>query len=138
MAGFDNFPLVIRQIRLYADGLRAGSVEAAVTEAHGVLRDALPITPIDTGALRRSGRVEGPRKQGGGGSRATLVTVSFGGPSTPRYVDYAVYVHEIAEARHAPPTQWKFLETVWNRRRSTMAARIASVAAARARRAAKR
>jgi hypothetical protein len=89
------------------DGLRrrilaaaARGVEAACAEL--LVAHSKPICPIDTGALRRSGRVE-----------ACVVTpdevrcqVAYGGGA----VDYAVYVHEILHYRHAPPTQAKFLE----------------------------
>jgi hypothetical protein len=130
-------------MQLYRQGMREGSEQAAVEEAKQVLEIARPITPIDTGALRRSGRVVGPVRRN---QYLTLVTVSFGGPApgagtvgrsgriAPGFVDYAVYVHEDPEARHAPPTQWKFLETAWRRRQRGMAARIARRAAAAARR----
>lgn len=131
MAGFDNFPIVLRQIELFRRNLRAGSEAGAVAEMQQVLAKALTYTPIETGALRNSGRVIGPVRRG----ETSLVSVTFGGPSHPRYVHYAVYVHENAYARHAPPTQWKFLERAFNERKRGMAARIARRAAAASRRA---
>ena len=143
MAGFDNFPLVVRQIQLYRQGLREGSEEAMAAEAEQIRQKAITYTPIDTGALRRSSKVSQPRRVN---QYVTNVSVTFGGPApgagtigrsgrrAPGYVDYAVYVHEDPSARHAPPTQWKFLERAWRERQRAMAARIARRAAAAARR----
>ena len=66
----------------------AGSVEgSAVIAQHKVmlqiLRQAKKNAPVDTGALRRSGKVRKLKK----GSKVT-----FGGASTPRHVNYAHFV----------------------------------------------
>jgi hypothetical protein len=76
--------------------------------------------PVDTGALRASGRVAQPVRRG----RNISVTLSYGGSSAP----YAIYVHENLEANHAMPPfqggQAKFLESVLNESRQYMAVRI--------------
>lgn len=54
--------------------------------------------PVDTGALRASGRVQGPT-----GFRTPKVTLSFGGPSAPyavRQHEDLTYYHDVGEARY--------------------------------------
>ncbi len=92
-------------------------------EAQGVMSTALPITPILTGALRRSGHVDEPEIAG----ETISVTLGFGGDAAP----YAVYVHENLVARHNPPTQAKFLEVPLNDALPGMPDRIAASAAAK-------
>lgn len=91
----------IRRIpRLFARGGRRARQEVA----RAVRKEALPLTPIDTGALRRSAKVTSTRDS---------TTVSYGDDD----VYYAVYVHEGLprsaagkSSYHAPPTTMKFLE----------------------------
>jgi len=90
---------------------------ALYREAQGVMAQALPLTPILTGALRRSGHVDEPEITGSG----AFVTLGFGGDAAP----YAVYVHENLTARHTPPTQAKFLEQPLNDAVDGMADRLA-------------
>lgn len=80
-------------------------------------------TPVDVtphaphpGQLRASGTVHEPERHG----KNISVTLSFGGAAK----DYAVYVHENPDAIH-PVGQWKYLESVLNESRSSMAARLA-------------
>ncbi len=112
---------------------------ALYQEANSVLADAIPITPVEFGALRRSGHVAPPVLAG----PRVSVTLGFGGAAAP----YAVYVHETPPpsgghwagphykgalmiptrtARHAPPTQWKFLETPLKEHLRGMARRLAA------------
>lgn len=70
--------------------------------SHIILKKALFYAPIDTGALRASGRVETTGT--GKGSRSKVI---FGGT---RETYYALYVHENLEAAHNAPTCAKFLE----------------------------
>lgn len=86
-------------------------------EGQAILRDTLPITPIEFGNLRASGQVEGPTLEGG----SLEVTIGFGGASAP----YALYVHERLDAYHEPPTQAKFLETTVNEHAKDFAGRMA-------------
>ena len=69
-----------------------------------VRRAATPLTPVDTGDLRRS---VGTRviSQGHCGYTGLIYYTS----------DYAPYVHEINKRYRAPGTQWKFLETALQR-----------------------
>jgi hypothetical protein len=88
---------VVANIRKYgrvasdaaAQGLREGgeSIMAVSKEL---------FVPVDTGALRASGHVDGPEQEAEG----LVVRLSFGGPAGGKDVGYALYVHENLEARH--------------------------------------
>jgi|TARA_R110000824_G_scaffold260399_1_gene449052 hypothetical protein len=98
-------------------------------EAHDVLDQALEWTPVRTGRLRRTGKIQSLAKP-----KSLFVRITYG-------TNYALYVHEIPpgpkkpqqalrpkkkkkkpattkdagpsakrRAYHAPPTRWKFLE----------------------------
>jgi hypothetical protein len=58
--------------------------------------------PVDTGALRSSGYVTTPYIVG----KDVGVAIVYGGAAAP----YALWVHEILENYHEPPTKAKFLE----------------------------
>lgn len=72
--------------------------KALRAETDAIFRRSQMLTPVDTGALRASGKVEQT------GSMA--FEISYGGSAAP----YALYVHEIMTNAHAAPTQAKFLE----------------------------
>lgn len=76
--------------------------ETMLEEAHAIMANSQLIVPVDTGALRSSGAVKDPVIEG----KKITVTMFYGGPSAP----YALFVHEIGAYKHAPPTQYKFLE----------------------------
>lgn len=91
--------------------LAFGTVPQTLTRAatqalreHGetVMAASKRLVPVDTGALRASGRVS-PVTQVG---RSLMVVLSYGGPAAP----YALAVHERPDQWHDPPTQWKYLE----------------------------
>lgn len=63
--------------------------------ASQILRDAKKMAPVRTGALRRSGRIEGPVVKSG----QVRVTVAFGGKGSG--VDYAPFV-EFGRQSRAP------------------------------------
>jgi hypothetical protein len=65
-----------------------------------VRRRATPLTPVDTGNLRRSMGTQ-VEKQGQAGYTGVIYYTSA----------YAPYVHEINKNYRAKGTQWKFLET---------------------------
>lgn len=67
-----------------------------------ILNKALGYVPVDTGALKESGRVE--TKGTGKGAESKVI---FGGTEKTYY---ALYVHENLQAFHLPPTCAKFLE----------------------------
>ena len=74
------------------------------------------IVPVAFGVLRASGHVQLPVIVG----RRVTVTLGYGGAAAP----YAVFVHE-RQARHTPPTQWKYLEKPFNEALVGMARRLA-------------
>ena len=86
-------------------------------EAEAILAEALPITPSDTGALRKSGRVD---------VLAKGYTVGF-------YQYYAAAVHEMGFGPatkgqtfnwSAPNTGAKYLEKPYKKRKQTMVKRM--------------
>lgn len=85
-------------------------------EAEIEMTEAKQRTPVDTGALRASGHVEGPNFRG----RDIEVIYGFGGPS----VNYAIRVHEDLEVYHRTG-QAKYLESVLLESEPYMAGRIA-------------
>lgn len=91
-------------------GDRAPKAAAAFLyqEGEAIMAAAKPITPIEFGALRSTGHVEPPRREG---SRIEVV-IGFGGASAP----YALIVHERMDLRHRAPTQAKYLEEPFRRR----------------------
>lgn len=94
--------------------------ESVEDELDAVLAESQEIVPVEEGDLKSTGRVvvteRGERVSG---------RVSYGNAAGPnKFVDYAIYVHENPDARHEPPTSWKFLEIPWRRRRGGMPAAI--------------
>ena len=75
-----------------------------------LLTASLPLVPVQTGKLKGSGRVE-VRGRG----LAATASVIYEAP-------YAIFVHENLEARHAPPTQARFLADAIPKVRGTMTA----------------
>ena len=95
--------------------------ETLVQCANILLRKSQKLVPVDTGALKSTGRVEVNEKAGlaaeakvvyGGGLKVKLPGFG-GGVLTPdaitKVVGYAFVVHERLEVYHAPPTQARFL-----------------------------
>lgn len=80
--------------------------------AQNIMEQSLIECPVDTGALKRSAKFELAETVTGNIS----IKMGYGygseiNPKTRRPVsEYAVPVHEITEAYHAPPTKAKFLE----------------------------
>lgn len=73
--------------------------DVVLMHARGVLLESLALVPIDTSLLWSTGKVNriyvGPRD--------IVATITYD-------TEYAIYVHEMLELRHKPPTQAKFLE----------------------------
>jgi len=86
-------------------------------EADDIFAASQRIVPVKTGALRNSGRVEESEPSPG----TFKVTIGYGDPATY----YAIRVHEDPHARHAKPTQWKYLETPMVNAQRTMQGRRA-------------
>lgn len=74
---------------------------ALAEEASVVFARSQMLVPVDTGLLRSSGYVSPVQSDG----KTSYVEISYGGPASA----YAMYVHE-GFARHAEPTQRKYLE----------------------------
>ena len=74
-------------------------------------------TGLVPGTLRASGTVHEPERRG----RNVSVTLSYGGAA----IDYAIVQHERLDFHHTTG-QAKFLESVLNESRSSMAARVAA------------
>jgi hypothetical protein len=70
-------------------------------EASVVFARSQMLVPVDTGVLRSSGLVSSVKSDG----KTSYVEISYGGPAS----SYAMIVHE-GFARHAEPTQRKYLE----------------------------
>lgn len=83
-------------------GTQTALRQAVFMEANEVLNESKKLVPVDTGALKNSGRVEQPRVDG----RGVSVEVTYGGAAAP----YALYVHEDPDASHAAGKTYKFLE----------------------------
>jgi hypothetical protein len=93
-----------------ADGVFSGAAKGTRQLANQAFRISQVLVPVETGALRSSGRVVSARV----GAYTYRSSILYGGASYPRVVDYAVYVHEILDHKHAPPTQAKFVETAYH------------------------
>ena len=89
---------------------------ALFQEAEQIMSVSKRLVPVDTGALRASGHVQLPVIRG----KKVKVVLGYGGAAAP----YAVFVHE-KQARHNPPTQWKYLEKPLFQAVPGMAGRIA-------------
>lgn len=111
--GADNALADLKKLRLVAPD-RFG--QALYQEAQVELKEIKRLTPVDTGALRASERVEGPVREG----RRIYVTIVAGGPSAP----YAFIVHEDTEAFHKYG-QAKFIDQPLAESAPYMAERIA-------------
>lgn len=79
----------------------AGSQEIRL-QAEGIMTKSRRLVPVDTGALRASGRVEDPNFET---ATRVVAELSYGGSAAP----YALYVHEDLNARHSVG-QAKYLE----------------------------
>lgn len=86
------------KLQSFRTRLGAGVQRGIDRAALFLLRESQAIVPVDTGALRASGRVA---TEGEGITRKALVVYGTG---------YGVYVHEDLYARHAPGKSAKFLE----------------------------
>lgn len=104
----------IRKLRTFSPDVFA---QALFQEAQVELTEIKKLTPVDTGALRASERLEGPTREG----RRIFVTVVAGGPTVP----YAFAVHEDLEMFHKTG-QAKYIEQPLNESAPFMAARIAA------------
>jgi len=98
-----------------ADGVYSGAAKATRALTNQAFRISQVLVPVETGALKASGRVVSSRV----GAYTYRSSILYGGPSYPRFVDYALYVHEILENKHAPPTTAKFVEIAYNQAKAS-------------------
>lgn len=82
-----------------------------------LMAESQELVPVETGTLKRSGVVQEPVIDGdsvsvtiGYGFGVEYETKALGDGDEEVGPGYGVYVHEILENRHLPPTQAKFLE----------------------------
>ena len=118
MARFQN------RMELFGKVFREKVKNALVAEFKEILKNAVAITPKDTGALRLSGRVLTPS---GGGRTVVNVDIVFGGVSRlGKFVDYAEAVHDNPKGFSFKNGEEKFLEKTWARMRPGIEDRIAA------------
>jgi len=107
---------IAAKLRQLVARLPEEAANALFEEAQIEMTEAKQRTPVDTGALRASGRVHPPKIVG----HDISVALTFGGPA----VDYAIVVHEDLDAVH-PVGQAKFLELTLNESRPHLLQRVA-------------
>lgn len=89
--------------------------KALYGEARSIGTESVHLCPHDTGFLRSTFHVEPPKISG----LDVDVALGYG-------ADYAVYVHEILDSHHNPPTQAKYLEKPIMDRAPVLARNIAA------------
>jgi hypothetical protein len=96
----------LREVIARLGAVPQGVMQALETELYLEVNDVFiasqELVPVDTGALKSSGMVEGPIVDG----TTVEVSIGYGGAAE----DYALVVHEDLTAFHEPPTQAKYLE----------------------------
>jgi len=80
--------------------------EAMLEAMQPIFDESQVLVPVDTGRLKESGYIEIVEFRGN-----PKVEIGYAKGGDP---DYAVYVHEMIEIPHKPPTQAKFLEKAVN------------------------
>lgn len=98
---------VAEKFRKFKDDLPNAVKDGVDAHIDRVFDETQVRVPRETGALAGTGRVEKKPTQG------TKISASiwYGEPGEgPDVVDYAAAVHEILDAKHAPPTGAKFVE----------------------------
>jgi len=102
-----KFTNIERLQRLLIEGGKKAAKEAAKrlrNEAQEVLAKSRDLVPVDTGALKKSGRVR-PETGVYTNGKNMEVLITYGSTA----VEYAIYVHEDLSKNH-PHGQAKFLE----------------------------
>lgn len=109
---------VVAKLRQIASRFPDRVAAALYQEAQIEMTESKRRVPVDQGVLRASGFVSPPERRG----RTITVTLSYGGAAD----HYAIIQHENLDFHHPNGGQAKFLESVLNESRSTMAARVAA------------
>lgn len=116
---------LIAKLSQLAKAMPDQAAAALYQEAELIMAEAKRRTPVDTGALRGSGHVVPPAREG----LSTVVHLAYGGAGAINRhgvpVDaYAVHVHEDLEAHH-PVGEAKFLERPLTEAAPYLAERVA-------------
>jgi hypothetical protein len=97
------------------------AVEAGLfAVGNNIMTVAKERVPVDLGALRASGYVSEPQREGG----SVVVELGFGGAAAA----YAVRQHEDLSLNHPGGGQAKFLESALDEARPSLASKVATVA----------
>ena len=99
-----NLERVLNQLRQWGEGWYDGAVEAQTQNAKRVLELSQVYVPVDTGALRSTGRLGAEIRE----LSLAEVEVRYGGNDS--ISPYAGIVHERLDVFHAPPTSAKYLQ----------------------------
>lgn len=114
MAKLEGLKRVLGRMNKIADTVPGAAGAALYAEAANIMRVSLRQAPVDFGLLRRSHYITLPRRG--------QVELGYG-------ASYAVFVHEITENFHEPPTKAKYLEDPINAALPGMPKRLAIRAA---------
>jgi len=87
-------------------------------EGEQIMTESKGIVPVLTAALKDSGIVEKPVRQG----NTITVTLGYGGPAA----QYAIFVHEDLTAKHTSGQSAKFLSIPFKKRSKTFGNRLAN------------
>lgn len=114
-------------LRVFGDKAEDSLSRQLYREGLGIMEASKGLVPVDTSALRSSGYVAPPVKEG----NRVVVALGYGGPAakinptTGQSTDgYALFVHENLEAEH-PVGMAKYLELPFNQAKKGMGERIA-------------
>jgi len=102
----DAYRVVSQELGLFVDKVNRSAERALRKAGRVIIETTTPLVPIDTGALRKTGRFVVEKEPAVGG---TFLNVSYGDAEGEGEVHYAVFVHEDLTARHKIG-QAKYLE----------------------------
>lgn len=111
-AKVENLTFAIQAIRKGTNLTGMIMADAMRKAAETLLKVSQPLVPVNTGALKASGKVV---VKGTGFAAVAFVVYE---------AQYAVWVHENLQAYHAPPTQARYLADAVPKARGTIAAML--------------
>lgn len=111
MARVEGLRAVIAALKKARKGHHAGMERGLKKAGLFLQRESQKIVPVDQNVLRPSAFTRPEPERGGGANTSVVVGYT---------AYYAIYVHEDLNARHAPGTQAKFLETPFREKREEM------------------
>ena len=116
-----DWQATVKNLRRIADQSGEALAMALKRTGETLMAEAIPITPMDTGDLRRSGYVSQPKVVGGD----VTIEVGFGGTAAK----YALRVHEWTDPEpnwSEPGTGPKYLERPFNAMRTKLPSHVAA------------